>query len=177
MQVRLIGGLFFLAGLVGVADSALAQFQLYRPAPDKTPISGQPTIVSSSSLTVNGKRIVFFGVDPLMPKNPCNIGPRVWDCGTAAFRTLMNLVGREPVMCEPQVLDMFSRVFAKCTVNGQDIAMALVEAGMAVAFPAENKAYAEAGQKGKAEKKGMWQGTFMTPSDFREAQTGHPQAR
>jgi endonuclease YncB( thermonuclease family) len=177
MKLRLMLGLFFLAGWAAAPFEAQAQFQLYRPAPDKTPIAGKPTIISNSALQVDGKRVVFFGIDPMMPKQPCNVGPRTWDCGSAAQRTLMNLLGREPVECLPQVLDMFRRVYAKCTVNGQDIAAAMVEAGMAVALPEETKDYLAAEQKAKAEKVGIWQGDFMTPAEFREFQTGHPQAR
>ena len=154
-----------------------AQFQLYRPVQDKTPLTGQPQVVNTSTLALNGKRIVFHGIDPMMAKNPCYIGNRLWDCGAAAFRILLNFVGREPVTCEPRVTDNFGRLFSRCTVHGEDIAMHLIEQGMAVALPEETPDYVDAEKKAKAEKKGIWQGTFTTPSDFREIQTGHPQAR
>ncbi len=156
--------------------SAQAVMQL-KPPPDTAPMVGQPQIVSSSSIALNGKRVLFFGVDPVMMQQPCYIGNRGWDCGTAARRILMNLIGREAVTCEPKGIDIFSRVFSKCAVNGQDIALALIEAGMAVAVPEETTDYVEPEKKAKAAKKGIWQGTFVTPSEFREIATGHPQGR
>ena len=67
--------------------------------------------------------------------------------------TLMNLIGREAVTCEPRATDLFRRVFAKCTVHGQDIGLALVEAGMAVAIPDETTDYVEAEKAAKAKGK------------------------
>lgn len=164
-------------GLIALQQAQAQAIMQLKPPPDTTPMTGQPQIVSTSSLALNGKRIVFFGVDPAMKMMPCSVGNRGWDCGTAALRILMNLIGREPVSCEPKGIDLFSRVFAKCSVHGQDIALALVEAGMAVAIPEETTEYVEAEKKAKAEKKGIWQGTFVPPSEFREIATGHPQGR
>src|SRR5262249_23707536 len=139
--------------------------------------TGQPRILNSSSLTLEGKRVVFFGIDPAMPRMPCEADGRGWDCGTAALRTLMNLIGREPVACEPRGIDPFDRVFAKCTVHGQDIALALIEAGMAVALPAETNDYVAAEQAAKAKKIGMWRGPFKTPQEFRKMLSPEPQPR
>lgn len=163
-----------LLGLHGAWGQSILQL---KPPPDPTPMTGQPQVVSTSSITLNGKRVVFFGIDPAMKMMPCYVGNRGWDCGSAAFRILLNLVGREPVTCEPRGVDLFGRVFAKCSVHGKDIALSMVEAGMAVALPEETTEYVAAEKKAKADKVGIWQGTFTTPSDFREMATGHPQAR
>ena len=124
------------AALAAGPVAADNNFPLF-PVTDTTPITGQPRFITTSQIGIDGKRVVFHGVDPAMAQMPCEADGRAWDCGTAAMRTLMNLIGREAVTCEPRATDLFRRVFAKCTVHGQDIGLALVEAGMAVAIPDE----------------------------------------
>lgn len=148
-----------------------------QPAPDPAPITGQPRIVNTSSLNLEGKRIVLFGVDPMMKGNPCSVDNRAWDCGTAALRTLMNMLGREPVTCEPKLIDLFKRVYAKCFVNGQDIAQSLVEAGMAVTVPEETTEYDAVQQEASKKKAGVWRGRFMSPSDYRAMISDEPLPR
>lgn len=142
-----------------------------RPATDTTPITGQPRIINTASLSVNGKRIVLFGVDPMMKDQPCFVDNRGWDCGTAAQRILMNLIGREPVTCNPRLVELTGRIYAKCFVNNQDIGLALVEAGMALTVPEETNEYDVAQQEAMKKKAGIWRGKFLTPEEFRRALT------
>lgn len=177
MRLVLVG-LIVLAALLVPAWHPWAQGVLeLKPAPDTTPIIGQPRILSTSSLALEGKRIVFFGIDPMMKQNPCSYDNRGWDCGTAALRILMNMLGREPVTCEPRLVDLFMRLFAKCFVHGQDIALSLVEAGMAVTVPEETTEYDAAQQEAMKKKVGIWRGKFITPGDYRTMMSGEPQPR
>jgi len=154
-----------------IAGTAVAQNNNFplRPATDTTPMTGKPTFIASGEIGLGGKRVVFHGVDPAMDRMPCEVDGRAWDCGAAAMRILLNFVGREEVTCEPIALDLFRRVFAKCTVHGKDIGMHLVEQGMAVAIPEESADYIEAEKAAKAKKVGMWRGRFKTPQEFRNS--------
>ena len=148
-----------------------------RPVEDTTPIVGPATVHSASQITVQGKRIVLFGIDPPMQRQPCYVGDRPWDCGTAAAKTLLNTVGTDPVTCHPKALDQFSRIYAVCEVQGEDINKALVLQGLAMAIPEETKDYVPMEAEAKNAKAGMWRGNFMTPAEFREMVSGYPQGR
>lgn len=168
--MRSLSALLF-AALLLIASGAAAQGPPLLPARDTAPITGQPRILNTASLQVNGKRIVLFGVDPMMQQQPCTVDNQAWDCGTAAYRILMNLIGREPVTCQPKLQEIAGRIYAKCFVNGQDLSLALVQAGMAVTVPAETTEY-DAAQKEAMEKKvGVWRGKFITPQQWRNART------
>jgi endonuclease YncB( thermonuclease family) len=174
---KLVLGLVVAAACVGFAGSAVAQdFPLF-PAPDKTPITGKPRILKSSELALDNKRVVFIGVDPAMPGMPCQADGKAWDCGAAAQRILMNFIGREDVTCEPRNVDLFRRVFAKCMVHGQDIALELIEQGVAVALPDEAKDYVDAEQAAKGKKIGIWRGPFETPAQYRLRMSRDPMPR
>jgi endonuclease YncB( thermonuclease family) len=159
------------AGLLALIAGGVAAQQgpPLRPTTDTTPIAGQPRILSTASLSVAGKRVVLMGVDPMMAENPCIFENRAWDCGTAALRILMNMIGREPVTCHPRYNELGGRIYAKCFVHEQDIALGLVEAGMAVTVPAETTEYETALKEAMAKKVGVWRGTFTPPAEFRKA--------
>ncbi len=165
------------AAALAWAGTASAELLELMPVSDTTPIEGQPRILNTSSLAIDDKRIVLFGVDPMMKSNPCSYDNRAWDCGTAALRILMNMLGREPVTCEPRATDLFRRIYARCLVHGQDIALALVEAGMAVTVPEETKEYEAAQEEAMKKKVGIWRGRFIKPADYRTMMSGEPQSR
>jgi endonuclease YncB( thermonuclease family) len=159
-------------GFAAVAGGAAAQPVQLKPAPDPAPISGQPQIVAVGAFGIDGKRVVLHGIDPVMPRMPCATDRGPWDCGTAGRRILMNMIGREEINCEPRGVDIFGRIFAKCDVHGKDIALALIEEGMAIAIPEETTDYVEAEKVAKTKKAGIWRGNFMKPADYRQMMSG-----
>jgi endonuclease YncB( thermonuclease family) len=168
-----------LALWVSVGGDAQAQQTTtrLRPIPDTTPLVGPVTVLSASQITIQNKRVVLFGIDPPMMRQPCYVNDRPWDCGTAAAKTLLNMVGTDPVTCHPKALDQFNRIYAVCEVGGEDVNKALVAQGLAVALPEETKDYVPAEAEAKTAKAGMWRGTFMTPAEFREMISGTPIGR
>ena len=172
MAALLIAGSLFVAA----ADVA-AQPVPMKPPPDTTVIEGQAQIIVVGAFALAGKRVMLHGIDPVMRNMPCGTDRGRWDCYAAGLRILLNLIGREPISCTPRGVDLFQRVFAKCEVHGQDIALALVEAGMALAIPEETTEYVEAEKQAKAKKAGIWRGDFLTPADYRTFMSGDPQPR
>src|SRR4051812_24912021 len=84
-------------------------------AADDPPIyRGSAEVVGPAMLSVNGKRIVLYGVDAPVKGQPCYAGAKTWDCATASAKTLLNLVGTEEIACEQRRVDGFGRVFAIC---------------------------------------------------------------
>jgi len=138
---------------------------------------GSAEVTGPAMLSLDGKRILLYGVDAPVRGQPCYAGNKTWDCATASAKTLLNLVGDQEIACEQRRVDQFGRVFAICTAGEVDINRALVEAGMAVALPKETSDYAAAEADAKAKGVGVWRGPFTAPADYREMLAGHPQER
>jgi endonuclease YncB( thermonuclease family) len=162
-KVLVLAAAIAIAGLGAAADPAV-----YR---------GTAQVVGPAILSLDGKRIVLFGVDAPVKGQPCYVGAKPWDCSTASAKTLLNLVGTQDVACEEHWVDRFGRVFAVCKAGEVDVGRALVEAGMAVALPKETTDYVAAEAAAKAKGIGIWRGPFTAPADYREMLAGHPQER
>jgi len=163
--------LFLAAGiaLVGLGSRAAA---------DDLPVYlGSAAVTGPATLSLDGKRILLFGVDAPVRGQPCYAGNKTWDCATASAKTLLNLVGNQEITCQARRVDQFGRVFAVCKAGDVDVNRALVEVGMAVALPKETTDYVAAEATAKSKSIGVWRGPFMAPADYREMQTGHPQER
>ena len=147
-------------------------------AADDLPVyRGRAEVIGPAMLSLDGKRILLYGIDAPVRGQPCYSDNKKWDCATASAKTLLNLVGDQEVACEQRRIDHFGRVFAVCKIGEADINRALVEAGMAVALPKETADYVAAEAAAKAEGIGVWRGPFIAPADYREMLAGHPQER
>ena len=147
-------------------------------AADDLPVyRGRAEVIGPAMLSLDGKRILLYGIDAPVRGQPCYAVNQKWDCATASAKTLLNLVGDQEVACEQRRIDHFGRVFAVCKIGEADINRALVEAGMAVALPKETADYVAAEAAAKAEGIGVWRGPFIAPADYREMLAGHPQER
>jgi endonuclease YncB( thermonuclease family) len=166
-----------MTGKVLVLAAAFALGGLEAAAADPAVYRGAAEVIGPAMLSLNGKRIVLFGVDAPVKGQPCYAGSKTWDCSTASAKTLLNIVGTQEVACEERRIDQFGRVFAICKAGEADINRALVEAGMAVALPKETTDYVAAEAAAKAKGIGIWRGPFTAPADYREMLAGHPQER
>jgi endonuclease YncB( thermonuclease family) len=163
-----------LAMAAGLALAAVAS----RAVADDLPVyRGSAEVAGPGMLSLDGKRIVLWGVDAPVRGQPCYAGNKTWDCATASAKTLLNLVGDQEIACEQHRVDQFGRVFAVCKAGEVDVNRALVEAGMAVALPKETSDYVAAETQAKARGVGVWRGPFTAPGDYREMLAGHPQER
>ena len=138
---------------------------------------GVAEVAGPAMLSLDGKRVVLWGIDAPVRGQPCYAGNKTWDCATASAKTLLNLVGDREIVCEQRRLDQYGRVFAVCKAGEVDINRSLVEAGLAVALPKETTDYVAAEAAAKAKGIGVWRGPFTAPADYREMLAGHPQER
>jgi len=133
-------------------------------------IIGPAKAVDSTVIEINGKRIMLFGIDSVMRKQGCTIGGKIWQCWTSAVRDLQTLLDQGPATCEVVgEPDIYGRLLARCTINGQSLNEQFVRRGYAVARPSETKEYVAAEAAAKEEKVGLWRGEFMMPDAFRRA--------
>ena len=133
-------------------------------------MNGKAEAVDPTVISIDGQRIMLFGIDSVMRKQSCTIGGKVWQCWPAALRNLEILVDQGPVTCETVgEPDVYGRLLARCDVNGQSLNEQLVRAGWAIDRRSETTDYVAAEAEAKEKKLGLWQGEFMLPDAFRRA--------
>ena len=112
----------------------------------------------------------LFGIDAPELKQTCwELGGKTWLCGRAAKTALTKLIKGGDVACEVKGTDRYGRKVAKCSAHGvPDLSEAMVLKGYAIDLGGKTGyAYASAESKARAEKRGIWRGTFQRPSEWR----------
>ncbi|WP_182911968.1 thermonuclease family protein [Sphingomonas cavernae] len=96
---------------------------------------------------------------------------RPWDCGKQARLKLEALLRAPGLGCTPRARDQFGRAISTCRNEGSaDIGEAMVRAGFAISPGGFGDApYADAEREARAARQGVWQGSFVTPAEWRKA--------
>ena len=132
-------------------------------------------VIDGDSLTMRqgGEQIVIrlTGLDAVEYTQDCGRadGSR-WPCGHEARSALEKLAGPGPLHCELAAKDAYHRTLASCRTrpfpDGVDIGAEMVRQGWAVAT---NGTYLVEEGDAQAARRGIWQGGFARPGDWRAA--------
>lgn len=132
--------------------------------------TGRGKAIDSTIIAIDNQRVMLFGIDSVMRKQLCTLDGKPWQCWETAVHDLQTVLDEGPVTCETVGKpDIFGRVLARCTVNGQSVNKQLVDRGFAVARPSDTTDYVADEAAAKEKKVGLWQGQFEMPSAFRRA--------
>lgn len=155
----LIAGLA-LAGAVGLAATAQQSSK---------PFIGYATVVDGDTLRLDGQRIRLWGIDAPEARQVCtDASNRAWACGAAATSALQRMIAEGMVECHPRDRDRYSRIVADCSVGRKDLGSRMVALGLAVDYTRySGGAYAHQQEAAKAERLGLWSGTFEMPETWR----------
>lgn len=146
-----------------------------------TPASAQPTFtgiarnIDGDSLYVGEKEVRLFGIDAPEWGQVCNRGGQPWNCGSDAADHLAQLVNGKPVSCAAVDTDEHGRTVARCSVSGSDVNRTMVSDGYAVAYRHYSTDYVSAEAGAKAQRLGLWSGTFEMPTQYRHEEKGQRQ--
>ena len=134
-------------------------------------ISGTITVTKVSdgdSLRSGRLKIRLHGIDAPELKQTCKAADGVvWPCGDAARSALAAMVDG-PLQCQLRDVDRYGRLIMQCLAGRTDIAEALVSQGLAMAYRRYSSDYVAAEDAAEAGSKGMWQGRFEPPWDWRK---------
>ena len=165
-RLRSLAALLFLAGL------AFATW-VWMPAPVVTvPIVH---VIDGDSLQVRQEEtavtIRLTGVDAVEYRQDCMKGDGTrWPCGKEARATLETLAGHGSLHCEFAAKDRYDRALASCRTrpfpDGIDLGAEMVRQGWAVAT---SDSYLPEEGEAQAKGRGIWQGRFARPADWRAA--------
>lgn len=161
------GWLVILAGLGIVAYLLLPDppFSL-----DGPPLTGSVERVSDGdTIDVAGQRIRLPGIDAPEWNQTCRTADGgSWECGRVAAKRMRELTRNRTLSCRAEGHDRYGRLLAVCRDGKIDIAAALVADGLAMAT--DRYGAAEAGAR--RAKRGVWQGEFDTPAEWRRREAG-----
>ncbi len=129
-------------------------------------------IRDGDTLVMNHVAYRIYGIDAPEYHQRCKdkMG-REWECGKAARLQMAAFAQSGSIECTPQAQDRYGRKVAKCaSATVPDLGEAMVQAGLAIS-PAERgtAAYPEAEDSARTAKRGIWQGSFENPVDWRAA--------
>ena len=158
-----------LAGLLLLAALAFAAW-VWLPAPVATvPLVH---VIDGDSLTVRQENapltIRLTGIDAVEYRQDCTRTGASWPCGREARSALEKLAGRGALHCELAAKDHYGRTLATCRTaafpDGIDLGAEMVRQGWAVAT---SDAYMVEEAEAQARQRGIWQGSFARPADWR----------
>lgn len=132
-------------------------------------------VIDGDSLTVQQDgsplTIRLTGIDAVEYRQDCvRSDASRWPCGREARTTLERIAGRGMLYCEVAAKDRYDRTLAACRTRpfpeGIDLGAEMVRQGVAVAT---GDAYPVEEAEAKAKRRGIWQGHFVQPADWRAA--------
>jgi len=147
---------------------ALGIFGLVPDAPFD--LGGKPLVgpvervADGDTIEISGQRIRLTGLDAPERDQTCTKADgSSWPCGRAAADRMRQLTRGRQLSCHAEGHDKYGRLLATCRDGGTNLAEAMVTDGLAVAsgdyFAAESAA--------RRAKRGIWQGDFERPADWR----------
>lgn len=134
-------------------------------------------ISDGDSFAIGKRRLRLEDIDaPELDQNCTAANGQSWPCGKAAKASLEKLLLSPGLTCATGVADQFGRGIATCAVAGMpDIGAEQVRVGMAVSHEyMAMRRYGTEEDEARTEKRGIWQGEFTLPSEWRAA---HPTLR
>lgn len=136
---------------------------------------GPPRVIDGDTLVVANERIRLFGLDAPESKQSCQDSKgQPYDCGVVAAEALRKKIGSGSLQCQVKAKDLYSRNVSSCSLPGTgDIGDWLVKNGHAVAYRQYSKEYTQDEEEAKNAHRGIWQGKFEIPAEWRKENKGN----
>lgn len=156
------------AGLGPSADPAQPAW-LSSSDPASTVVEGKATVLSGEMIRLQGRLLHLSGIEAPDPQQTCTRqSKQSWRCGEIAFAALERLARAKPFKCTMQGgPDALGRTEANCTVEGRDVAGALVKDGHVFSTASYFGGYASLEASARKAGQGVWSGEADRPADFR----------
>lgn len=144
------------------------EIQAFAEEVETHPMSGEEVrVIDGDTIAIGDERIRLFGIDAPEDSQTCSQDGRSVRCGDEATAYLQALIGRRQVNCEGEDRDRYGRLIAVCSIDGNDIGRQMVRSGWAVAFREYSDEYVSDENAARSERRGLWQGGFQLPSEWR----------
>lgn len=131
--------------------------------------SNDITVIDGDTIKIDNKSVRFGGIDAPERNQTClDSEGNSWDCGKASTNYLKKLINEEGrVFCVQSDIDRYKRIIGICFAGKKSINELMVRNGMALAYRTYSKHYIEYEEAAKRANRGLWQGTFVEPWEYR----------
>jgi endonuclease YncB( thermonuclease family) len=131
-------------------------------------LSGVPRIVDGDTLAIGATKVRLQGIDAPETDQVClNASGIHWACGIDARDQLVAHIGGREINCTSNGTDVYRRTLATCYVANEDLNGWLVQECWALAYVQYSSAYVHAEDNARTQQRGLWQGAFIAPWDWR----------
>lgn len=122
------------------------------------PALAQPEVkvLDGDTLKIAGVNYRLHGIDAPEKSQHCQRDGVDWLCGQSAAAHLRALIRGRAVTCTEKDRDRYGRVVAVCHAGGVDLNRAMVRAGLAWAYTAYSRDYADAELEAQILRTGLW---------------------
>jgi endonuclease YncB( thermonuclease family) len=127
-------------------------------------------VADGDSFTIGATRLRLGGIDAPEYLQTCkDTQGNVWDCGKSSRAALQTLLAAPSLLCTVMAQDRYGRSIATCsTSQSADVAAVQVANGMAISTNFHGLgSYGAEQDTAEQNKKGIWAGAFLLPSDWR----------
>jgi endonuclease YncB( thermonuclease family) len=141
-------------------------------------IQGTATVVKANTLIINGKYFVLYGIDAPEANQTCaDSKGRAYNCGAQSSRWLRSWINDFVLECRVVKANSKGNMLGTCNLGEYDIGAALVNAGWAIAYTKDTDIYKPYEVQAQREGRGLWQGEFYMPADWRRLQSRKPKIK
>ena len=129
---------------------------------------GMIKVIDGDTWDVGDTRVRLFGIDAMERDQECTRADQsTWACGKWTTQQVrVRFEGREAT-CRKVTTDRYSRVVARCFVDGQDVGRLLVQEGLALAYRKYSMDYDLDEKRAHVAGIGIHQGVVQRPEAFR----------
>lgn len=147
--------------LVALAGAAIVWY-----ATSASTISGEAKVIDGDTIVIGQTHIRLFGIDaPELDQYCAQV-----KCGVIAREFLVRRLRKLPVFCRKKDRDIYGRLVAVCTVQGEDIGEIMILNGHAMNYGKFGGQYQAQQDWARELKLGLWaddQQPFMSPARWR----------
>ena len=141
-----------------------------------SPYIGVPRIIDGDSLEVQEQTIRLYGIDAVeRSQRCCSSDGQKYRCGRQATQALKTWINNRPISCVATQTDRYDRWLGQCSLGSRSINEWLVENGWAIVYSYRGRLPDNASdlipiqRQAKNQRRGIWQGDFLTPTSWRRA--------
>ena len=141
-----------------------------------TSVTGYAKVTDGDTIKIDTFKIRLDGIDAPEKKQKCKktyltiiffTFTKDYPCGKISTQKLQKKINNKVITCKILDIDRYKRLIGECYKRNLNLNSWLVSNGYAVAYRKYSKKYISNEINAKNEKKGLWQGKFEMPWDFR----------
>ena len=152
--------------------AALTALMLMGAVAKAADLAGVPRIVDGDTLAIGATKVRLEGIDAPETDQYCINATGVrWTCGIEARDKLVAHVAGREITCTSSGIDAYKRTLGACRLNGEDLNRWMVQEGWALAYVKYSSVYIGAEEDARTHQRGLWQGAFIAPWDWRHRNT------